>query len=765
MATALVLKIEDDIVGPCLELIRKVCEPLSSSTPHITVRGPVLKLTNIPSEFVNPNIEDIDLLGPGAFISLGSKTAKNQTVFVECGSDQLDSLSYKPDYPESVFHVTLYDGSSIEFAQQLLKELRTYSWHFKVPLPKNTSLSVIQIRNQHKRHKPDHVEYDTRLKKLFSFIVNEQLDFNYLISLTDEHRLIIVKAICQFLHSKTKSFIKILPPDEKHLENGIETRRKLNPKKLSDNNIDFIPSFPFMQELPHERFKSLKEINPIGQYITPPELAQQIVRFVKSILGESNSLIHFGDPAVGTGTFYSAVRQNFESAQIGSAIGVEIDPQRAAVTHKKYSGKGLQVIIGDFLKTNELQTRNLILSNPPYVRHQHIPQEYKRWLGSRVAESLGVSIGGMSGLYMYFVLLCHQWMQEGAIAAWLIPTEFMETNYGFTLRNYLTTCVQLIRIHRFDPKHAQFENALVSSAVVVFRKCPPPKDNLVSLSYGGTLVKPLDMFKITSEELHLESKWTVPWRKRCKITSNTVQLGQLFIVRRGLATGANDYFIMKREEAKRNGIPTIALRPVLPKSRYLESDIIEKGEDGYPSISPQLCLLDCHLSLEQIRTEYPRLMDYLNTASRKVLDSYLVTRRTPWYRQESRAPAPFLCTYMGRGNASSPALRFIWNKSDAVATNVYLMLYPRNKLANLVKSQPALEADLFSFLNGLGSSLLCQYGRLYGGGLHKIEPAELLKVQLPSVPSWLLDVIEDESILIKNGARCISSSSTGKTTL
>ena len=84
--------------------------------------------------------------------------------------------------------------------------------------------------------------------------------------------------------------------------------------------------------------------------------------------------------------------------------------------------------------------------------------------------SLNMDISGLAGLYCYFLLLCHDWMEERGLAVWLIPSEFMDVNYGAALRRYLTERVTLLHIHRFCPTDVQFTDALVSSAVVVFRK-------------------------------------------------------------------------------------------------------------------------------------------------------------------------------------------------------------------------------------------------------------------------------------------------------
>lgn len=94
--------------------------------------------------------------------------------------------------------------------------------------------------------------------------------------------------------------------------------------------------------------------------------------------------------------------------------------------------------------------------------------------------------------------------------------------------------------------------------------------------------------------------------------------------------------------------------------------------------------------------------------------------------QENRSPSPYLCTYMGRTNSSrGKAFRFILNDSNAIAANVYLMLYPKPILADALSSQPSLKRDLWLSLNDISEEALISGGRVYGGGLHKLEPKEL----------------------------------------
>ena len=112
----------------------------------------------------------------------------------------------------------------------------------------------------------------------------------------------------------------------------------------------------------------------------------------------------------------------------------------------------------------------------------------------------------------------------------------------------------------------------------------------------------------------------------------------------------------------------------------------------------------------------------------KVHSAYLASRRLPWYSQENRPPAPFLCTYMGRSRNGKHPFRFIWNRSQATAHNVYLMLYPKGPLRDALKEKPSLEAEIFEKLQNISPDLFISEGRVYGGGLHKVEPKELAKI-------------------------------------
>lgn len=474
--------------------------------------------------------------------------------------------------------------------------------------------------------------------------------------------------------------------------------------------------------------KTAAERNKWGQFATPPELARSLARYALGLMEQER--LRFLDPAIGTGSFYSALSQAVPSKAIEAATGIELDPLFAAAAKNLWGKSGLHIIQGDFTKQKPPAERfNLILTNPPYVRHHHLESGEKDRLKAQLARTLHMEISGLAGLYCYFLLLSHEWIEEGGLAVWLIPSEFMDVNYGVTLRRYLTDRVTLLHIHRFCPTDVQFTDALVSSAVVVFRKTHQSPGHHVRFSFGGPIERPESEAEISLDTLRHSRKWTHFPARTTVENNDELTLGDLFTIKRGLATGSNSFFILDDEKIKHWHIPRRFLRPILPGPRCLTTDIIEPQQAEAPTLFPRLYLLDCSEPEDKIKTAWPHFYEYLRKGrEQNVHVSYLASRRTPWYSQEQRSPAPFLCTYMGRSANGRQPFRFIWNRSDATAHNVYLMLYPKSGLQQALKNHAELEAKVFEALQRISPGKLVFEGRVYGGGLHKVEPKELAQI-------------------------------------
>jgi adenine-specific DNA-methyltransferase len=462
--------------------------------------------------------------------------------------------------------------------------------------------------------------------------------------------------------------------------------------------------------------KTQPERNRLGQFATPTALAEDILRYAATLL-PSKEEVRFLDPAIGTGSFYSALRRVFPGKSIVEALGFEIDPHYGKPAAKLWKDSGLVIKHTDFTHAKSSPRFNLVICNPPYVRHHHLENDDKSRLQLLTHEASGMKVSGLAGLYCHFMGLAHAWMAEGGIAGWLIPSEFMDVNYGRAIKRYLLDRVTLLHIHRFDPSDVQFSDALVSSAVVWFRKSPPPKDHSVRFTYGGTLSEPKLSRTVSSQALDHEPKWTRFPAAGTRDRAGIPTISDFFRIKRGLATGNNDFFILSEEEIEARGLPLEVFTPILPSARYLAEDEVMADSHGNPKVEHRRFLLDTKLPEDEIKRRFPTLYTYLEEGKARGLhEKYLCQHRSLWYGQENRPAAPIVCTYLGRSDTKSGRpFRFILNHSRATVANVYLAMYPTPTLSHALARDPHLVHRVWRKLNAITPEQLLGEGRVYGG--------------------------------------------------
>ncbi len=474
--------------------------------------------------------------------------------------------------------------------------------------------------------------------------------------------------------------------------------------------------------------KAPKDRNIMGQYSTPYPLALDIMKYMKTLVDEDT--VSLFEPSVGTGVFYSAFKDVFGASK--KALGIEIDSHYYKPASQFWAEYPIEIRHEDFFNAQPDCQFPLLVANPPYVRHHHIDGELKCKLQKLTTEKVGVKISGLSGLYCYFLILSEKWLQNNGVSCWLIPSEFMDVNYGQSLKHYLLHNVDLIRIHRFHSDDLQFADALVSSCIVVFRKTTPSNDNEICFSIGGSINSPHKTRIVKKTTLSAKDKWT-GFFEECKDNDKcTTTIGNYFTVKRGIVTGNNDFFLLNRPTIEKYGIDASFLRPILPSPRYIKGDIVESVGD-LSSSEHQQFLFSCDLSEETLKNKYPGTWDYIQYGeSIGVPNGYICSRRTPWYSCEDRSPASIVVPYMGRSDAGNRMFRFILNTSKALTTNVYLLLYPKPQYAYQLSNHDML-LKVWKALNSIPSERMARGGRFYGGGLRKMEPKELMNIPVSEI--------------------------------
>ena len=172
-------------------------------------------------------------------------------------------------------------------------------------------------------------------------------------------------------------------------------------------------------------------------------------------------------------------------------------------------------------------------------------------------------------------------------------------------------------------------------------------------------------------------------------------------------------------------------KAILPGPRHVTSDVVEALADGTPDALPRLFLLDCSEPEELIRSKWPRFDAYVKIGHEEnISDTYLASRRAPWYSQEKRPPDPFLCTIYGALARWQNPFRFIWNRLSATAHNVVPERCTLEaRCSRHYRITPSCYSRVFEALKSITPAQLLSEGRVYGGGLIRSN-----RMNLPEFP-------------------------------
>lgn len=711
--------LEEGAAAASAEIIRRALQPAGRSLPHVTLRhtardpGTLWDRSDRASGRVHLTLDGVTTFDDDA------DGEQVRTVILRCSSEDLDLRSYKPDFPVSVPHVTLYEGAPSRLAARALRLLTTLAWHRAIDLSLHIFASSREAL-QHSTAQPHAGVLLTSPARTLLTRLYAELNLHpttRMDALSDAERLSIVELAARTLLNETHP----LPPH----------RSPPEPAPGGESPAGQL-AFWTPEEVwaitgtgPHSP-RARAQVN--SAFATPPDLALDVAYAVADLAAEDESF-DFGDPAAGNGVLLAAARKALGVSRVRSARVVELDATAARLFRNRWSHTNTTTVEGDFLQISpEPATWNLVIANPPYRRSQLVAKELSS-LRDDLAKRLDLRISARSDLYVYFLLRSHAWMKEGGIAAWIIPAEYQVTRYGASIRRYLTSHAEVLRIHTYDATSPVFDNALTSTSVVIFRKRRALPNNLVTISQGGTLRAADETLTRNIVFLRSAERWNFAALDEMPSQERALVVGDLFEVRRGIATGSNPHFVLSTPQLSALSVSRRWVRPLLPRVRELANGTIGRSADGSPVPSSHRWLIDTDEDLETIEAESPLFGAYLRRIEREVGERALVSRRSPFWKQELRDPPPFIFASMAKVDSTLP--RFIRNRSDGVFLNNYLGLYPRADIATEAVATESYFNELHQMLLKVSQLELTRQGRVYGKGLLKLEPGDLKSVRLP----------------------------------
>lgn len=459
-----------------------------------------------------------------------------------------------------------------------------------------------------------------------------------------------------------------------------------------------------------------------GAYYTPDHVVRSLVNW--AVRRKRDRLL---DPACGDGRFLT-VHAN--------SVGVEQDPQAAAIVHARCPGALIHQ--GEFFawaaRTSE--RFECAAGNPPFIRYQRFAGNV-RAEAARLSRSLGAEFTGLTSSWAPFMVATASLLKAGGRMAFVVPAEIGHAPYATPLLKYLLRSfekVQLVAVREklFDSLSEDcwllycdgfggVANSIQLTTLDTFgfQDSPPVASQVITrreMDVWNMRIRPFLLPKGARElyQLVLQSR-------------RATRLESMARVGIGYVTGANDFFHLRRSDAELWGIDRRFLMPAVRNGRSMTRQAVtpQVVRSWWEHDEPNFLL-----RLAPSKSLPRQVMDYLDSPQgRLARDTYKCRNRSPWYVvPDVNVPDAFL-TYMCGRSASLVA-----NNAKCVATNS----------VHVVRVRPgASVAALYANWESSLTELSCELeGHPLGGGMLKLEPREAARVAVRTQVSR--DSLEDE---------------------
>ncbi len=465
----------------------------------------------------------------------------------------------------------------------------------------------------------------------------------------------------------------------------------------------------------YSQLVSLEHRKKFAQFFTPFPIA---IFMSKWILGNKN-LKTVLDPAFGLGVFARAIRQtNVKCTIKGFDVDEHILRQAESVFENETK---TSIHLKDYM-FNDWETRyDGIICNPPYFKFHDYDN---KTILKEVEVKLGLKLNGFTNLYTLFLLKSAYQLNVGGRAAYIIPSEFLNSDYGKLVKSYLIKNKLLRYIIIFDFEGNVFDNALTTSSILLFANDNEKSEvefiNVQTLneltdlqekfqSYPKTISKNAIEFS----KLNPEIKWRAYYQKQNAVRfKNLVPFSNYGKVVRGIATGANEYFTFNQSKAKEFNIADKFLMPCITKAIDVDVSFFTKSD--YEKLKEQDKFVHLFNATEP---NNPSVKKYLAKGElESIHGKFLTASRSPWYSLEKRPPSPIWVSVFNRSG-----LRFIRNEANISNLTTFHCIY-----LNMF-SLPKIDLLFAYLLTDISKEIFNDNRREYGNGLQKFEPNDINK--------------------------------------
>lgn len=432
-----------------------------------------------------------------------------------------------------------------------------------------------------------------------------------------------------------------------------------------------------------------------AQHFTPKWLSEMISHFFIDKKGL------YLDPAVGTGVLLAPYTDVLK-------IGVDIDGTLKDVNEHN----GVEFISSDFLMSFErdIKMADAIIANPPFIRHHQISAQQKGVM-TRFLEKIGLSIDRRCGVHVYFLLAALSKMANDGKAVFILPSDVFDGAFSSDLWKWITKRYNLVEVWDFDNNTNPFPNVDIKTYVVFFNGCG--KTNKVQYkTISSKEYNPVMWGHSFNIEQLLNVGLSRPYA--IGLEQDGTALSDIANIKRGIATGNNNFFLFTSEKINQWGIPQQYFKRTIVKNRDVRGTILTMNDLN------ELDAKGVHTFILDLNGyEYDDLPNsvclYLESGVKNgVPTTALLKTKKHWWMIEKRDAPQFLFSYLG-----GVKNRFVLNDAGVIPLNTYHCVY----LKNFTHLELPDTLELLNSENTINNLKLI--GKSYGGGSIKVEPSKL----------------------------------------
>ncbi len=490
-------------------------------------------------------------------------------------------------------------------------------------------------------------------------------------------------------------------------------------------------------ERKYSKKTSLEHRKKYAQFFTPFTIANIMANW---LLG-NKKLKTILEPAYGLGVFSRALLAQKNDIEIK---GFEVDKRIYAEASLIFDGqKNVHVHLEDYMCMDWDNKYDGVICNPPYFKFHDYDN---KTIIKEIENKIKVKLNGFTNLYALFLLKSINQLNAKGRIAYIIPSEFLNADYGKLVKASLIKSRFLRHLIVFNFEENVFDDALTTACIILCSN-----DNhfenvkfttiskLEELSKIEKYINEYPNFEIDSNTIPLnkldpEVKWRRYYQEQNSIAFHSlVPFANVAKVVRGIATGANEYFTFSKSKAQKYLIQEKFLLPCICKAADVKNNFFTVYD------YEKLIEKDRPIFLfNGLGADHDKVKKYIDLGEKRGIDKkYLTSCRKPWYSLENRSPAPIWVSVFNRNG-----LKFIRNEANISNLTTFHCIYPVQ--SNLFDN---IDIDiLFAYLlTDVAKIIFEDNRREYGNGLQKFEPNDLNKAMMLDLS--LLDTNTESEIL------------------